>query len=45
MDTDLLEAEKQNGRNRLCQVTRYTRNLRDRSQKPWMPWTEGSLYL
>ena len=28
MDTDLLEAEKQNGRNRLCQVTRYTRNLR-----------------
>ena len=28
MDTDLLEAEKQNGRNRLCQVTRYTRDLR-----------------
>ena len=28
MDADLLEAEKQNGRNRLCQVTRYTRDLR-----------------
>ena len=28
MDTDLLEAEKQIGRNRLCQVTRYTRDLR-----------------
>ena len=28
MDTDLLEAEKQNGRNRQCQVTRYTRDLR-----------------
>ena len=28
MDTDFLEAEKQNGRNRLCQVTRYTRDLR-----------------
>ena len=28
MDTDLLEAERQNGRNRLCQITRYTRDLR-----------------
>lgn len=28
MDADLLEAEKQNGRNRLCQVTCYTRDLR-----------------
>ena len=28
MDADLLEAEKQNGRKRLCQITRYTRDLR-----------------
>ena len=28
MDADLLEAERQNGRNRLCQITCYTRNLR-----------------
>ena len=30
LDPELLEAEKQNGRNRLCQVTRYTRDLRGR---------------
>ena len=28
MDADLLEAEKQNGKKRLCQITRYTRDLR-----------------
>lgn len=28
MDADLLEAEKQNGRKRLCQITCYTRDLR-----------------
>ena len=30
LDPELLEAEKRNGRNRLCQVTRYTRDLRGR---------------
>ena len=30
LDPELLEAEKQNGRNRICQVTRYTRDLRGR---------------
>ena len=28
MDAKLLEAERQNGRKRLCQITRYTRDLR-----------------
>ena len=28
MDAELLEAERQNGRNRQCQITRYTRDLR-----------------
>ena len=28
MDAELLEAERQNGRKRLCQITRYTRDLR-----------------
>ena len=28
MDTDLLEAERSNGRNRICQVTRYLRDLK-----------------
>ena len=28
MDAEFLEAERQNGRNRLCQITRYTRDLR-----------------
>ena len=46
MDTDLLEAEKQNGRNRLCQVTRYTRNLAGTGHRNHgCPGTEGSLYL
>lgn len=30
MDPELVETEKRNGRNRLCQVTRYTRDLRGR---------------
>ncbi len=30
IDAELSEAEKQNGRNRLCQVTRYVRDLRGR---------------
>ena len=28
MDAEFLEAERQNGRKRLCQITRYTRDLR-----------------
>ena len=28
MDEALLEAEKKNGRNRVCHITRYTRDLR-----------------
>lgn len=30
MDGELLEAEKRNGRNRICQITRYARDIRGR---------------
>ena len=46
MDADLLEAEKQNGRNRLCQVTRYTSDLRGQvTETHGCPGAEGRLYL